>query len=102
MLRLSPKGRAFNKPPGVGSVSAQVRSIAARNEVLGLPPVAGEAPVFVTKDDAREAQRAESQVYGGQIPRRGMAASMQVSEAGMCAAMVELQHSNWLCAECSG
>lgn len=63
-------------------MSAQVRSIAARNEVLGLPPVVGEAPVFVTKDDAREAQRAESQIYGGQIPRRGMAASMQVSEFG--------------------
>lgn len=61
-----------------------MRSIANRNEVLGLPAVAGESPVFVTKDDAREAQRAESQIYGGQIPRRGMAASMQVSEAGMC------------------
>lgn len=74
------EGRAFNKPPGVGSVSAHVRSIANRNELLGLPPVAGEAPVFVTKDDAREAQRAESSVYGGQIPRQGLAATMQVSD----------------------
>lgn len=82
------EGRAFNKPPGVGSISAQVRSIANRNEVLGLPAVAGEAPVFVTKDDAREAQRAESQIYGGQIPRRGMAASMQVSNPAVLA-MIE-------------
>lgn len=37
------------------------------------------APTFVTKDDAREAQRAEAEVYGGQNPRGGMAAQMQVS-----------------------
>ncbi|KAJ5729698.1 uncharacterized protein N7483_004206 [Penicillium malachiteum] len=71
------EGRAFGRPPGRGSVSEQVRSIADRNEILGIPPVPTEMPVYVTKDDAREAQRAESMVYGGQIPRQGMAAQMQ-------------------------
>lgn len=75
---LTSQGRAFNRPPEVGSVAAQVRSIADRNEALGLPPVPVEVPVFVTKDDAREAQSAESTVYGGQNPRGGMAAQMQV------------------------
>ena len=75
---LTSQGRAFNRPPEVGSVAAQVRSIANRNEALGLPPVPVEVPVFVTKDDAREAQSAESNVYGGQNPRGGMAAQMQV------------------------
>jgi len=36
-------------------------------------------PVYVTKDEAREAQRAEALLYGGQIAGQGMAASMQVS-----------------------
>lgn len=76
---LTRQGRAFNRPPEAGSVSAQVRSIANRNEALGLPPVAVDVPVYVTKDDAREAQHAESTVYGGQNPRGGMAAQMQVS-----------------------
>ncbi|KAG2021479.1 hypothetical protein GB937_004818 [Aspergillus fischeri] len=73
------EGRAFNKPPGAGSVAAQVRSIANRNEALGLPPVNAGVDAYVTKDDAREAQRAESFVYGGQNPSGGMAAQMQVS-----------------------
>ncbi|KAL3433285.1 hypothetical protein BDV09DRAFT_196894 [Aspergillus tetrazonus] len=69
---------AFNKPPGAGSIAAQVRSIAERNEALGLPPVpAGAEAAFVTKDDAREAQHAEATIYGGQNPRGGMAAQMQ-------------------------
>ncbi|PKX99356.1 uncharacterized protein P174DRAFT_447866 [Aspergillus novofumigatus IBT 16806] len=71
------EGRAFNKPPGAGSVAAQVRSIANRNEALGLPPVNAGVDAYVTKDDAREAQRAESFVYGGQNPSGGMAAQMQ-------------------------
>lgn len=53
--------------------------IADRNEILGIPPVPTEVPVYITKDDAREAQRAESMLYGGQIPRLGMASQMQVS-----------------------
>ncbi|KAL5002977.1 hypothetical protein BDV10DRAFT_181190 [Aspergillus recurvatus] len=70
--------RAFNKPPRAGSIAAQVRSIAERNEALGLPPVPDDAPAaFVTKDDAREAQHAEARIYGGQNPRGGMAARMQ-------------------------
>ena len=60
-------------------MAAQVRSIANRNEALGLPLVAIDAPAFVTMDDARAAQRAEAEVYGGQNPRGGMAAQMQVS-----------------------
>ncbi|EAW14387.1 uncharacterized protein ACLA_074240 [Aspergillus clavatus NRRL 1] len=72
------EGRAFNKPPGAGSVAAQVRSIANRNEALGLPPVNVDVSVYVTKDDAREAQSAEASVYGGQNPAGGMAAQMQV------------------------
>ncbi|KAI9374865.1 hypothetical protein BJX61DRAFT_540368 [Aspergillus egyptiacus] len=72
------EGRAFNKPPGAGSVSAQVRSIADRNEALGLPPVSSNAPAaYVTKEDASEAQHEESRIYGGQNPRGGMAAQMQ-------------------------
>ncbi|KAJ5698832.1 hypothetical protein N7462_000837 [Penicillium macrosclerotiorum] len=74
------EGRAFNKPPGIGSVSAQVRSIATRNEVLGMPPATVNFPAYVTKDDAREAQRVESMFYGGQIPSEGMAAQMQVRD----------------------
>lgn len=41
---------------------------------------AATSPVFVTKDDARDAQRAEAGVYGGQNPRGGEAAQMQVSK----------------------
>lgn len=44
-----------------------------------MTPVGGEIPAYVTKDDARQAQRAESLVYGGQVPSYGMASSMQVS-----------------------
>lgn len=62
----------------MGSVSAQVRSIANRNEALGLPPVAIDGPTYITKDDASEAQKAESMIYGGQNPRGGMAAQLQV------------------------
>ncbi|RDW74524.1 uncharacterized protein DSM5745_07186 [Aspergillus mulundensis] len=70
--------RAFNKAPGPGSIANQVRSIADRNEVMGLPPVSADAPIaFVTKDDAREAQHAEATIYGGQNPKGGMAAHMQ-------------------------
>ncbi|KAL4892507.1 hypothetical protein BDV59DRAFT_202630 [Aspergillus ambiguus] len=73
----SAEGRAFNKPPGPGSMSAQIRSIANRNEALGLPAQPTEDPIFITKDEAREAQHAESLVYGGQNPGGGMAAQMQ-------------------------
>lgn len=73
------QGRAFNKPPTAGSVASQVRSIADRNEALGLPPVSANAPeAFVTKYDASDAQHEESRIYGGQNPRGGMAAQMQV------------------------
>ncbi|KAL2838921.1 hypothetical protein BJX68DRAFT_272346 [Aspergillus pseudodeflectus] len=71
------EGRAFNRPPGAGSISAQVRSLADRNEALGLPPVAADVPAFVTKEDASEAQHEEARIYGGQNPRGGMAAQMQ-------------------------
>ncbi|KAJ5900108.1 hypothetical protein N7495_004852 [Penicillium taxi] len=54
--------RAFNKPPGLGSVSAQVRSIADRNEVLGLP-VAVNFSSIVSKAEAVEVQT-ESVLYG--------------------------------------
>ncbi|PWY74903.1 hypothetical protein BO83DRAFT_426492 [Aspergillus eucalypticola CBS 122712] len=71
-------GRAFNKAPGPGSVSAQVRSIADRNEALGVPAIPGEASVYITKDDAREAQHAESTIHGGKFPRGGIVAEMQL------------------------
>ncbi|KAL4938117.1 hypothetical protein BDV06DRAFT_226302 [Aspergillus oleicola] len=72
------EGRAFNKSPGRGSVAAQIRSIADRNQALGLPPVSADAPAaFVTKEDASDAQHVESRIYGGQNPRGGMAAQMQ-------------------------
>ncbi|CEJ57861.1 hypothetical protein PMG11_06539 [Penicillium brasilianum] len=73
----STEGRAFNRPPGIGSVSAQVRSIANHNDFYNVPAVPTEAPVYITKDDAREAQRAESAYYGGRIPSYSMAADMQ-------------------------
>ncbi|CRG82745.1 hypothetical protein PISL3812_00090 [Talaromyces islandicus] len=41
----SAEGRAFNTPPGPASVSAQVRSLADRNELLGLPAVQDPGPV---------------------------------------------------------
>lgn len=56
-----------------------MRTIANRNEILGLSPVTADMPVYVTKDDAREARRAEASLYGGLISGQGMAASMQVS-----------------------
>lgn len=56
-----------------------MRSIANRNEALGLPPVVDPGAVYVSKDDARDAQSMESKIYGGQIPNGGMAAQMQVS-----------------------
>ena len=62
----------------MGSIAAQARSIADRNEALGVPAVPGEAPVYITKEDASEAQHAESTIYGGQNPRGGIAAQMQV------------------------
>ncbi|QQK47456.1 Seed maturation protein [Penicillium digitatum] len=70
------EGRAFNQPPGVGYISAQVRSIADGNDALGLT-AAADVPAYITKDDARDAQHAEATVYGGQNPRGGMAAQMQ-------------------------
>ncbi|KAJ5183931.1 hypothetical protein N7492_001547 [Penicillium capsulatum] len=87
----SSESRAFERRPRIGSVSDQVWSIANRNEALGMtptaadmmpigtevPPVGAEIPAYVTKDDARQAQRAESLVYGGQVPSYGIAASMQ-------------------------
>lgn len=73
----------------MGSVAAQARSIANRNEEFGLPVVDEEVPVFVTRDDAREAQSVESAVYGGQNPRGGMAAQMQVSNC-LCSLLVPL------------
>ncbi|KAJ5085085.1 hypothetical protein N7532_009856 [Penicillium argentinense] len=73
----STEGRAFHRAPGFGSVSAQVRSIANQNETQTMPPVSADVPVYVTKDDAREAQRAESLFYGGAIPSGGMASQMQ-------------------------
>lgn len=78
-LKLS-QGRAFNAPPGPGSVSAQVRSIADRNEALGLPPVMNPGSVYVTKEDASEMQSAESRIFGGQVPKGSTAAQMQVSQ----------------------
>jgi hypothetical protein len=72
------QGRAFNQPPGVGYISAQVRSIADSNDAWGLINAA-DVPAYITKDDARDAQHAEATVYGGQNPRGGMAAQMQVS-----------------------
>ncbi|KAJ5404534.1 hypothetical protein N7509_004405 [Penicillium cosmopolitanum] len=70
-------GRAFHRAPGFGSVSSQVRSIANQNEVPDIPPIMADVPAYVTKDDAREAQRAESLFYGGAIPSGGMASQMQ-------------------------
>lgn len=43
------------------------------------PPVGVDMSVYVTKEDARETQRAESLFYGGVIPSGGMASQMQVS-----------------------
>lgn len=73
----SSEGRAFHRAPGFGSVSSQVRSIANQNEIQDIPPVLADVPAYVTKDDAREAQRAESLFYGGAIPSGGMASQMQ-------------------------
>ncbi|RHZ73126.1 hypothetical protein CDV55_108647 [Aspergillus turcosus] len=89
------EGRAFNKPPGAGSVAAQVRSIANRNEALGLPPVNAGVAVYVTKDDAREAQRAESIAYGGQNPAGGMAAQMQSAADKIDFAPADEYHAIW-------
>jgi hypothetical protein len=63
----------------MGSVSAQVRSIANRNDYYNVPAVPSEVPAYITKEDAREAQRVESMYYGGQIPSYSTAANMQVS-----------------------
>lgn len=72
------QGRAFNAPPGAASVSAQVRSIADRNEALGLPAVQDPGPVYVTKEEASEAQSVEAMHTGGVVPKGGYAAQLQV------------------------
>ncbi|KAF9893651.1 hypothetical protein FE257_010963 [Aspergillus nanangensis] len=54
------EGRAFNKPPGAGSISAQVRSIADRNESLGFLEHPTAEPVHVTKEGGRKSQHMES------------------------------------------
>lgn len=71
------QGRAFNTPPGPASISAQVRSISDRNEMLGLPAVHDPGAVFVTKAEAAEAQSLESKYTGGMVPRGSLAAQMQ-------------------------
>lgn len=71
-----------------------MRTIANRNEILGLSPVTADMPVYVTKDDAREAQRAEAMLYGGLISGQGMAASMQVSWRY---ASVKTDRTDWTC-----
>ncbi|QKX63784.1 uncharacterized protein TRUGW13939_10955 [Talaromyces rugulosus] len=73
----SAEGRAFNTPPGPASVSAQVRSLADRNEVLGLPAVQDPGPVYVTKEEASEAQSVEAIYTGGMVTRGSLAAQMQ-------------------------
>ncbi|GKZ28281.1 hypothetical protein AbraIFM66950_000093 [Aspergillus brasiliensis] len=40
-------------------------------------PEPGEAAVYIAKEDSRNAQHAESTIYGGQNPRGGIAAQMQ-------------------------
>ncbi|KAJ6127755.1 Seed maturation protein [Penicillium samsonianum] len=70
------RGTCIQPTPGVGYISAQVRSIADSNDALGLT-AAADVPAYITKDDARDAQHAEATVYGGQNPRGGMAAQMQ-------------------------
>lgn len=59
-------------------MSAQVRSIADRNEALGLPAVQDPGPVYVTKEEASEAQSVEAMHTGGVVPKGGYAAQMQV------------------------
>lgn len=56
-----------------------MRSIANRNDYYNVPAVPTEVPAYITKEDAREAQRVESMYYGGQIPSYSTAANMQVS-----------------------
>ncbi|KAH8690606.1 hypothetical protein BGW36DRAFT_389041 [Talaromyces proteolyticus] len=73
----SAEGRAFNAPPGAASVSAQVRSLADRNEVLGLPAVQDPGPVYVTKEEASEAQATEAMYTVGMVPKGSLAAQMQ-------------------------
>lgn len=60
-------------------MSAQVRSIADRNEVLGLPAEPYPGPVYVTKEEASEAQSVEAIYTGGTVPKGSLAAQMQVS-----------------------
>jgi hypothetical protein len=59
-------------------VSAQIRSIADRNEALGLPADPDPGPVYVTKEEASEAQSVEAIYTGGMVPRGSLAAQMQV------------------------
>ncbi|OKL62876.1 hypothetical protein UA08_01832 [Talaromyces atroroseus] len=73
----SAEGRAFNSPPGPASVSAQIRSIADRNEALGLPADPDPGPVYVTKEEASEAQSLEAMYTGGMVPKGSLAAQMQ-------------------------
>lgn len=56
-----------------------MRSIANRNDYYNVPAVPAEVPAYITKEDARAAQRVESMWYGGQIPSDSVAANMQVS-----------------------
>ncbi|KAF7716545.1 Uncharacterized protein PECH_005165 [Penicillium ucsense] len=60
----SMEGRAFNRPPGSDSISAQVRSIANRNEYYHVPAMPID-PMYINRDFSRETQRTES-VYSGE------------------------------------
>lgn len=81
------QGRAFNKRPGRESASAQVRSIADRNESLSLPPesasIPAQNPQANQMEDAElgqqiEAQHPESQSEGP-LPRQSISTELQVS-----------------------
>ncbi|KLJ09284.1 hypothetical protein EMPG_15311 [Blastomyces silverae] len=77
------ESRALGTAPGKQSLSAGVQSIAARNDALAAAAPGSSTDssngVYITKEDAAEEQRFESQMFGGWIPKESLASQMQSS-----------------------
>ncbi|OAX79942.1 hypothetical protein ACJ72_05733 [Emergomyces africanus] len=75
------EGRALGAIPGKQSLSAEVQSIADRNEELaaacGLNFGSSVSDVYITKEDAAEEQSYEAKMFGGRVPKGSLASQMQ-------------------------
>ncbi|OJD19079.1 hypothetical protein AJ78_00952 [Emergomyces pasteurianus Ep9510] len=77
------EGRALGATPGKQSLSAEVQSIADRNEELAaagrMHIYSSGDGVYITKEDAAEEQSYEAHMFGGKVPKGSLASQMQSS-----------------------